>query len=103
MLWFILSLLVDLGTSSSLAWRRFWLTCTSLCAGSRDEFFLAPEYQEHGIVTEKVGFSYFHLERFILLILCSVSCLSVLSCVTSGLRLRRCCDSLGYGQVPVVT
>lgn len=23
-------------------------------AGSRNEFYLAPEYQEHGIVTEKV-------------------------------------------------
>lgn len=26
-------------------------------AGSRDEFYLAPEYQEHGIVTEKVCLS----------------------------------------------
>lgn len=27
---------------------------TFLFSGSRDEFYLAPEYQEHGIVTEKV-------------------------------------------------
>lgn len=33
-----------------------WST-TGLCPGFRDEFYLAPEYQEHGIVTEKVSFS----------------------------------------------
>lgn len=37
-------------------WGRRWST-TGLCAGFRDEFYLAPEYQEHGIVTEKVSFS----------------------------------------------
>lgn len=33
-----------------------WSTA-GFCAGFRDEFYLAPEYQEHGIVTEKVSFS----------------------------------------------
>lgn len=72
----VLSTLVVLG--SSVVWRRRHLTCTGFCAGSRDEFYLAPEYQEHGIVTEKVGFSYFNIEFLKNVIVCSVSRLSVL-------------------------
>lgn len=43
-----------------------------LCVGSQDEFYLAPEYQEHGIVTEKVGFSYFDIKMFIIVIVFSI-------------------------------
>lgn len=71
---------------------------TGLCAGFRDEFYLAPEYQEHGIVTEKVGFT-----LTLKSLLTSLILHSCVSGVTSGLCLRRCCYSLGYSQVPAVT
>lgn len=32
----------------------YWLSDFVFSVGHRDEFYLAPEYQEHGIVTEKV-------------------------------------------------
>lgn len=36
-----------------------WLSLFS--AESRDDFYLAPEYQEHGIVTEKVRPAFIYL------------------------------------------
>lgn len=89
-------------TLKAAVWRRLWINGTVLYAGSRDEFFLAPEYQEHGIVTEKVDFSHSDITMFNVYLLFAAfhACLF---CVSSGLCLRCCCYSLGYSQVPFVT
>lgn len=42
---------------SGLAFVDFSDSLSVAFSGSRDEFYLAPEYQEHGIVTEKVCLS----------------------------------------------
>lgn len=83
--------------------------CSVFSAGSRDEFYLAPEYQEHGIVTEKVcqlnALIYFR--NVLSLDVCFGCSLihhsSLLSCIASGLCVRGCCYSLGYGQVQFIT
>lgn len=79
---------------------------SGLCAGFRDEFFLAPEYQEHGIVTEKVSFSY-SIPSIPTIPTIPTFTIGILSSrpfsVASGLCLRRCCYSLGYSQVQFVT
>lgn len=45
------------GSAGSWSFLGGLCSTRGLCAGLRDEFYLAPEYQEHGIVTEKVSFS----------------------------------------------
>lgn len=81
------------------------LTDSVFSAGHRDEFYLAPEYQEHGIVTEKVCLA--ELLPFVLQLTSTYqsvfSPIDILFCLGSGLCLWGCCYSLGHSQVQFIT